>query len=169
MDNPFTDEKTINKILDIIEFDINTIFLEPTCGTGNFLVEILKRKFISIQKGDINKALLAISSIYGVDIISDAIETTKCRLYEIFTEKITDELARIRCKKILNNNIIQTNILNFNPKIHYNIIIGNPPYWINNEPIYKKIINHLENFSYDELIMIIPKGDSKKLLWIKNL
>lgn len=161
---PFTDPKVINKILDLINIDIETTFLEPTCGTGNFLIEILKRKFNLIKDNDNIKCLLAISSLYGIDIIDDCVETTKNRLYNIFAEKITDQQARIKCKKILNNNIIQSNILEYNTKLHYNIIIGNPPYWINNESIYEKIIEKLKTFSFDKIILIIPDGEKRKLL-----
>lgn len=166
---PFTDEKVINQILDLININIDTTFFEPTCGTGNFLVQILKKKFNLIENNDITKSLLAISSLYGVDIIEDCVQTTKERLYQLFTNKVSDIPARERCKKILNSNIIQTDILKFNSKIHYNIIIGNPPYWINNNPIYKDIINHLLSLSYDELLMIIPKENKKQLLWIKDI
>ena len=42
----YTNTREINDMLDLIpEITIDTTFLEPTCGNGNFVIEILKRKF----------------------------------------------------------------------------------------------------------------------------
>ncbi len=82
-------------MLDLVKQEterIDSRFLEPACGTGNFLVEILKRKLAIIEqrysKNQIEYeryAILALSSIYGVDILQDNVQTCRDRLLGIFT------------------------------------------------------------------------------------
>ena len=80
--------------------NIDSTFLEPSCGTGNFLVEIFKRKLIYCHKN--TDILRAYKSIYGIDILKDNIEECKTRLLSLNTnEEIKEDIS-----KILNNNII---------------------------------------------------------------
>lgn len=86
----FTDGKEAEAMLDLVSeksYQIETTFLEPSCGNGNFLIAILKRKLNTI----INKysddkflfevqSLVAVSSIYGIDIQKDNIEESRKRL-----------------------------------------------------------------------------------------
>ena len=75
----FTAQREVNAMLDLVKQEterIDSRFLEPACGTGNFLVEILKRKLAVVEqryaKSQIEYeryAILALSSIYGVDIL----------------------------------------------------------------------------------------------------
>jgi SAM-dependent methyltransferase len=91
----FTAKREVNAMLDLVTQEterIDSRFLEPACGTGNFLVEILKRK-ISVVENRYSKnqldyeryAIIAISSIYGVDILLDNVQTCRDRLLGIFT------------------------------------------------------------------------------------
>ena len=98
----FTPEGTVNEMLDLLQ-DINyaSKFLEPGCGSGNFLVEILSRKIdmvsrlpevaSSLKSGRLSefefKCVVALASIYGVDIDSQNVEESRERLLEVFTEK----------------------------------------------------------------------------------
>src|ERR1035437_8548993 len=72
----FTAEREVNAMLDLVKHEterIDSRFLEPACGTGNFLVPILERK-LAIVKGRYAKSqleferygIVAVSSIYGV-------------------------------------------------------------------------------------------------------
>lgn len=64
--------------------DIFTTVLEPACGNGNFLVEILERKLKNCKTAeDVNHALM---SIYGVDIQADNIVEAKERMYAMLKE-----------------------------------------------------------------------------------
>ena len=153
--NPFTDEKMITKMLDMWgekSYDIDATILEPTCGVGNFLVEALKRKFQTIEllynnEQDYETAIYrALSSMKGIDIIQDCVETTKQRLGKIVTsyyEKHFDKKLNSKYKVILNRNIINKDILQYNTNKHFNIIIGNPPYWIDKKPVYKDILKKI--------------------------
>jgi hypothetical protein len=72
---------------------IDSRFLEPACGTGNFLVEVLKRKlevvvarYVKSQTEYELYSIIAISSIYGVDILSDNVQLCRRRLFDLYTE-----------------------------------------------------------------------------------
>lgn len=91
----FTAQREVNAMLDLVKQEterIDSRFLEPACGTGNFLVEILKRKIAVVEsrysKNQIEYerySILALSSIYGVDILKDNVQTCRDRLLGIFT------------------------------------------------------------------------------------
>ena len=80
----FTNEREVNAMLDLVKDEterIDSRFLEPACGSGNFLIEILRRK-LTVVKNRYKKSqteyernsLIALSSMYGVDILQDNVE-----------------------------------------------------------------------------------------------
>jgi len=91
----FTAQREVNAMLDLVKQETDRIdsrFLEPACGTGNFLVEILKRKLAVVEnrysKNQLEYeryAIIALSSIYGIDILEDNVHTCRNRLLGIFT------------------------------------------------------------------------------------
>lgn len=78
----FTNDREIEAMLSLLpeEVFINPLktFLEPSCGTGNFLVAILKRKLA--HNHDELSALKALSAIYGVDISLENVEESRNRM-----------------------------------------------------------------------------------------
>ena len=138
----FTSEREVNAMLDLVKQEterIDSRFLEPACGTGNFLVEILNRK-LKIVKDRYKKsqiefernAIIAISSIYGVDILQD--NAIECRdlLFEIF-ELIYTRLYKTDCKEdcrasvkfLLKRNILWGDALDFtNPETKEPIVFS---------------------------------------------
>ena len=119
----FTSEREVNAMLDLVKQETDRIeskFLEPACGTGNFLAEILRRKLAVVQKRYKKSqlefernAVIAVSSIYGIDLLED--NTTECRerLFNIFNEIYTkffktktNDKVRNSVKFILEKNII---------------------------------------------------------------
>ena len=109
----FTAEREVNAMLDLVKHEterIDSRFLEPACGDGNFLVEILRRK-LAVVKSRYGKnppdyefyAVIAITSIYGVDILQDNVNDCQERLYKIFNDQYTDI-----CKKDANNETRET-------------------------------------------------------------
>ncbi|MBI3163675.1 MAG: SAM-dependent DNA methyltransferase, partial [Chloroflexi bacterium] len=72
----FTSQREVNAMLDLVKQEterIDSRFLEPACGTGNFLTEILERKLRIVEKKYRKSQLefernltLAVSSIYGI-------------------------------------------------------------------------------------------------------
>lgn len=85
----FTNPREVNAMLDLVRdesFRLDSRFLEPACGDGNFLIEILRRK-LSLLK-DIKtqtewefKSLIAVGSCYGIDILPDNAEACRERLF----------------------------------------------------------------------------------------
>ena len=92
----FTSQREVNAMLDLVKQETERIesrFLEPACGDGNFLAEILKRK-LNVVESRYKKSQLefernvitAISSVYGIDILEDNVVACRKRLLEIFTD-----------------------------------------------------------------------------------
>lgn len=99
----FTHEREVRAMLDLVKIQsqqIGSHFLEPACGTGNFLAEILTRKLATVlAKSQINKsqkspkysqshyernAIWAISSIYGIELLADNVSECRSRLLALF-------------------------------------------------------------------------------------
>ena len=126
----FTNEREVNAMLDLVKHETERIesrFLEPACGNGNFLAEVLRRKLAVVDKRYSKSqieweryAVIAVSSIYGVDILEDNAQECRERLYNIFNEryislfkdKCKDECRR-SVKFLLNRNILWGNALDF--------------------------------------------------------
>lgn len=79
---------------------------EPACGTGNFLVEILERKFKLCQSWE--DGLRALKSIYGVDIQADNVEEAKGRLFEMYIKQFpkSPAISGLIAAQILERNIV---------------------------------------------------------------
>lgn len=83
---------------------IDKTFLEPSCGTGNFLVQILERKLrLCESQEDIFKA---VSTIYGVDIQKDNVLESRLRMLEIVEDKCDDAKFLSLIADVLEKNII---------------------------------------------------------------
>ena len=124
----FTNEREVKAMCDLVKEEterIDSRFLEPACGDGNFLVEILNRKLDVVKKKykksplDYEKnAILAISSIYGVDILIDNVLACRERLFRIWDKAYKsvckndcNDQTRDAVKFILEKNIVCGNAL----------------------------------------------------------
>lgn len=95
----FTREEEVSGMLDLVKSEterIDSRFLEPACGTGNFLQEILQRKLDVVERRyhkhqfDYERqAVIAVSSIYGIDILADNVKACRKRIYSVFNERYT--------------------------------------------------------------------------------
>lgn len=112
----FTSEREVNAMLDLVKHEterIDSRFLEPACGNGNFLAEILRRKLAVVRQRysknapDYEKfAVVAITSLYGIDILQDNINECRERLFHIFdgeqskymSMKYLTERRRFNCR-----------------------------------------------------------------------
>lgn len=126
----FTAEREVNAMLDLVRHETERIesrFLEPACGDGNFLAPILERKLVVVESRykksqteyEVN-ALIAIGSIYGVDIMKDNVQDCRKRLFNIFDEhytrlykKKTKDSIRKSIKAVLKQNIVHGNALTY--------------------------------------------------------
>ncbi len=125
----FTAEREVNAMCDLVADEclrIDSRFLEPACGDGNFLAEILTRKLdVVIKKYKRNpvdyekNALLALGSIYGVELLMDNVQACRDRLFKIWDKAYTKSVkkadrkdtVRVSAKYILEKNIICGNAL----------------------------------------------------------
>lgn len=111
----FTAEREVKAMCDLISSDIwgnvESTFLEPACGTGNFLVEILSRKYSQCKTE--KDGLKALASVVGIDIQQDNVEECRERLLRQYIERFPNatELSVIIASGILKNNIICGNSL----------------------------------------------------------
>lgn len=104
----FTPAWMVDAMLDLVKGETERIdarFLEPACGSGNFLVRILQRKLAAVDlkfgKSEFERrhyALLALMCTYGVELLPDNIAECRTNMLEVFTEYLnideTDELYR---------------------------------------------------------------------------
>jgi SAM-dependent methyltransferase len=119
----YTATREVNAMLDLVKQETERIesrFLEPACGTGNFLAEIIIRKLRIVEtrykKSQLEYeryAVLAVSSIYGIDILEDNVLECRQRLSNIFNKRydvLYKSAAKEECRKsvkyILEQNII---------------------------------------------------------------
>ena len=139
----FTNEREVNAMLDLVKHEterIDSRFLEPACGDGNFLAEILRRKlqvcrnFVEQKKSTQleyeKNAVLAVSSIYGTELLPDNATTCRERLFRIFSDEyhtlFTDNVKQAcldSIRYLLSKNIIIGNALTYHR-------VDQPDQWI---------------------------------------
>ena len=124
----FTAEREVKAMCDLVAQECDRIdsrFLEPACGDGNFLVEILTRKLASVKKlyksnpYDYERySVLAVTSVYGVDILADNVAECRERLFKLWDKdyksvckKAVTQETREAVKYILSKNILCGNAL----------------------------------------------------------
>lgn len=124
----FTAEREVNAMLDLVKNEtekIDSKFLEPACGDGNFLAPILTRKIGLVErrykKSQLEyerNAITAVGSIYGVELMQDNVDECRERLYKIFENYYMSQYKKrarvsicLSVKKILEHNIRQGNAL----------------------------------------------------------
>ena len=123
----FTPLKLVNEILDRLSTEShNTIwvedktFVDPACGNGNFLIEVLKRK---LNKG--HDPLIALQTIHGADIMKDNCQECRLRLLKVLSEHIKKNKSNkpnsIKVIQTLYSNIKWTNTEKYpNGSLDYN-------------------------------------------------
>ena len=100
----FTHEREVNRMLDLVKNEterLDSRFLEPACGTGNFLVAVFNRK-LAVLKQKYQKSrpeyekygIIVISSLYGIDLLDDNVQECRARLLEIFEKEYTSIFKR---------------------------------------------------------------------------
>ena len=124
----FTSEREVNAMLDLVKDEtlrIESRFLEPACGDGNFLIEVLRRK-LDVVKRRYGKnpdeyerySVLAVTSIYGVELLEDNTLACRSRLFDFWNDSYTKQLkdkasnqTRISVEFILRRNILNGDAL----------------------------------------------------------
>ena len=104
----FTPPWLVEKMLDLVQGETERIdarFLEPACGSGNFLVPILQRKLAAVEfkfgKSDFEKRHYALSGLmccYGIELLDDNIAECRANMLEVFADYLGlsegDDLCR---------------------------------------------------------------------------
>ncbi|MBR3066668.1 MAG: SAM-dependent DNA methyltransferase [Prevotella sp.] len=99
----YTARREVCAMLDLVKEEterIDSRFLEPACGTGNFLVEIMSRKMEAVRRQYAKNrfeydqaSAMAVSSMYGVELLPDNVATCRQRLLTQFLETYRQHLA----------------------------------------------------------------------------
>ena len=137
----FTNQREVDAMLDLVKLEterIDSRFLEPACGNGNFLAEVLRRKLTVVDsrysKSQVEwerYSVIAVSSIYGVDILEDNAEECRERLLGIYLDwyskkfkQVNDDCIR-SVRFLLSRNILWGDALDFtNPETKQPIIFS---------------------------------------------
>ena len=96
----FTNPREVNAMLDLVKdesYRLDSRFLEPACGDGNFLIAILRRKLSNLSKTKSQtewefQSLIAVGSCYGIELLEDNAESCRKRL----EQEVLNQWARHR-------------------------------------------------------------------------
>ena len=130
----FTPAWMVDAMLDLVKGEserIDSRFLEPACGSGNFLAPVLQRKLATVQKrygrsafDKRHYALIGVMAAYGIELLEDNVLECRDRLLTIFREFLklsaTDALC-VAAQNVLAVNIVHGDALSMmtrekNPK-----------------------------------------------------
>jgi len=120
----FTPQWLVEKMLDLVKGEterIDSRFLEPACGSGNFLVPVLQRKLAAAEakfgRSDFERrhyALLSVMCTYGIELLADNIAECRANMLEVFADYLnlneTDELY-LAVSYVLSQNLVHGDAL----------------------------------------------------------
>lgn len=133
----FTHQREVDAMLDMISDAFTALdvkFLEPACGSGNFLTEVLRRKLILVKRAKCvsqeqyeHRLLRAIASIYGVDISPQNLTEARARMAHVLLEQYQRDANTIEptagflngAALILGDNIVLGDALNGADQIEF--------------------------------------------------
>ena len=120
----FTPNWMVETMLDLVKGETERIdarVLEPACGSGNFLVPVLRRKLAAVQlkfgKSDFEKkqyALLGVMCIYGIELLQDNIDECRANLLEILADYLAlDQSGELykAASNVLSHNLVHGDAL----------------------------------------------------------
>jgi hypothetical protein len=157
----FTNKREVKSMLALVKSEVvnlNSKFLEPSCGNGNFLIEILrrklnivKRKFKDNQIEYEKQAFVVVSNLYGIDLLQDNVDETINRLFTFFLK---------RYKTLFGDKAKQNYIDNINYLFQQNIICGNAITYKNDKD---------EDLYFSDWVFTINNKLKRKCFYIKDL
>lgn len=120
----FTPAWMVDAMLDLVKGEserIDSRFLEPACGSGNFLVRVLQRKLTAVElkfgRSDFERrhyALLALMCSYGIELLADNIAECRANMLEVFAEYLNLDEEEDLCRAasyVLSQNLIHGDAL----------------------------------------------------------
>lgn len=137
----YTPSRIVKEMCNVVDAEsagacarIDSKILEPACGTGNFLVEILDRKLDECQRlysdkpqEHVKHIFHAMTTLYGIDILGDNVRKCRCRLFlramrricRITKSSKRRYMAHVEVSNILHKNIICGNFLTHKLRLEY--------------------------------------------------
>jgi hypothetical protein len=120
----FTPPWLVEAMLDLVKDEterIDSRFLEPACGSGNFLVEVLRRKLAAVElkygKSEFERrhyALLAVMCVYGIELLDDNIAECRTNVFQVLVDYLnpdeSDDLPRA-ASYVLSQNLVHGDAL----------------------------------------------------------
>lgn len=158
----FTPPGLVNDMLDLVAHEcerVDSRFLEPACGDGNFLAEVLRRKLLTVDKRNARnrekwerETVLAVCSLYGIDLLADNIASCHVRLLEVvraahaarFKSPFSEDAARTAAF-VLSRNIVQGDALSLRTSGDRPIVL---PEW---SPVSRLMIKR-HDFAFERLL-----------------
>lgn len=161
----FTPDWLVETMLNLVQEEterIDSRFLEPACGDGNFLVPVLRRKLAAVDKRyrsspfeRIHHAVLGLMCIYGVELLKDNAEECRNNLLEVFCSHLklaVDSKEAKAARIVLEANIVQGDALSL--KDHEGEPIVFPEWSYIGKGFFKR-----RDFKYDELLQLSSFGE----------
>lgn len=161
----FTPPWLVEKMLDLVKEEserIDSRFLEPACGSGNFLVPVLARKLAAVDKrfksSDFERtqhALLGLMCIYGVELLEDNAQECRDNLLNLFCEHLEIEKSSKEASAagvVLAANIIAGDALSLKDNTGKPIVF--PEWSYIGKGKFKR-----RDFKYDELLQLSSFGE----------
>ena len=120
----FTPPWLVEAMLDLVKGEterIDSRFLEPACGSGNFLVPILKRKLAAVElkygKSEFEKqhyAIVAVTSVYGIELLTDNIAECRAHVLKVLVDFLSveeDDYLYRAASHVLSQNLVHGDAL----------------------------------------------------------
>ena len=182
----FTHEREVNGMLNLVKNEterLDSRFLEPACGTGNFLVEVLNRK-LAVLKQKYQKSqpeyekygVIVISSLYGIDLLEDNVEECRNRLLQIFDKEYTtifkhqinDKYVNV-LRFILSKNIVSGDALTMKDNKGNPLILSEWSIPYNDSRIKRKEYSYKDIFSPTLLWSFTADSDTGERVMLPNV
>ena len=182
----FTHEREVNGMLDLVKNEterLDSRFLEPACGTGNFLIEVLNRKLVVLkQKYKRSRpeyeryGVIVISSLYGIDLLDDNVQECRNRLLEtfekeyvsIFKHEVNDKYIKV-LKFVLSKNIVCGDALTMKDSKGEPLILSEWSMPYNDSMIKRKEYSFKDIFSPTLLWSFTTYDDTGKKVMLPNV
>lgn len=161
-----TKSEIVKKMVDLVDIEFEKLdskFLEPACGDGNFLCEVLERKMNLVKnmhskhQVDYEKYIIQVcTSIYGIDLLEDNVELARKRLLDIFNKNYSNLFKSLNediiksVKKIFELNIVQGDALSFKSGKKFDKFIIFPEWSLIDNLIKRR------DFTYKDFIAYAP-------------
>ena len=182
----FTHEREVNGMLDLVKHEterLDSRFLEPACGTGNFLIEILNRKLTVLKKNykqsqpEYEKyAVVTISSLYGIDLLEDNVQECQNRLLDIlkkeykkiFKQDVNNKFFSV-LKFILSKNIVCGDALTMKDNKGEPLVFSEWSFPFNDSRIKRKEYSFKDIFSPTLLWSFTADSDTGERVVLPNV